>query len=163
MDIPKEKWAKPGEYKTPAEIGYGELAQWADMYCDDGEVAHHVAWRYAAKVLAPRRLAQARRKAGDPSASLRDYECGCPLSAADGKPRCFGHRKTCRFRDRYEAPPRISNDPLRHQAEKDVYNELLAELRALPHDQAMARVSKMVDWYDAQVLRKRDHYQCADA
>ncbi|WP_375203070.1 hypothetical protein [Hyphococcus sp.] len=148
------KQAKEDERKTPAALGFGELADWAGIYEPAPLVAAEIVWRYAAKVLAPRALAEARRKEGDPSASPRDYDCGCPISVADKRPRCFGWRD-CKFRDRYEAPPRLGNDPVRHQMEKAQYAQLKASLLALPEREALARVERILDWYDREVLAKK--------
>ena len=54
----KTKQAGEGEPKTPEEAGIGELAEWAGIYEPDPLVAAEIIWRYAAKVLAPRALAQ---------------------------------------------------------------------------------------------------------
>ncbi len=150
----RAKQAKGGEGETPEEERIGELAAWAGIYEPDPLVAAEIIWRYAAKVLTPRALAQERRKAGDPSASPRDYDCGCPLSVIDKAPRCFGDRE-CRFKHRYEAPPRLANDPVRHQMEKAQYQKLKAEIRDLPEKQSIALVERIIDWYDREVLAKK--------
>lgn len=117
-------------------------------------VAAEMVFDYAEKVLTPRRLAEERRRAGDPRASISDYACGCPLSVADGLPRCFAHRETCRFRDRFEAPPRWGNDPIRHRTAKEEYAKLLERLRS--QDEAAARLfQKIMCWYEREILVKR--------
>ena len=136
------------------ESGRGFLSEWAGIYEPDPLVAAQIVWRYAAKVLTPRALAEERRKAGDPSASPRDYDCGCPISVTDNAPRCFGYRD-CKFRDRYEAPPRFANDPVRYRTEKAQYQKLKDEIRALPERQSIAQVERILDWYDREVLAKK--------
>ena len=143
-----------GEKVPPGANGYGDLADWADIFEPSPEAAFVCAWEYAAKVLTPRALAQERRKAGDPSASPRDYDCGCPISVADKRPRCFGWRD-CKFKDRYEAPPRIGNDPVRYQMVRAQYAKLKASLLAMPAREAFERIQRLIDWYDRNVLAKK--------
>ncbi|WP_375205889.1 hypothetical protein [Hyphococcus sp.] len=150
----RAKQAKEGEGETPEEERIGELAEWAGIHEPDCLVAAQIVWKYAEKVLTPRALAEERRKAGDPSASPRDYDCGCPLSVIDKAPRCFGYRE-CRFKHRYEAPPRLANDPVRHQMEKAQYEKLKASIGSLPERESVAQVTRIVHWYDREVLAKK--------
>lgn len=153
---------KTGGVAVSAEAQGGlALGEWAPTYAEV-EAAANMVWDYAAKVMVPRRLAEERRRAGDPKASIRDYACRCPLSVADGLPRCFGYRKTCRFRDRYVEPPRVGNDPLRHKAEKEEYSKLI-ELTRAEDEAALRLVIKIMAWHEREAAAKRRRAQCADA
>lgn len=55
----------------PAPIGHGDLVDWAEMFEPSPEAAFVGALGYAEKMLAPRALAEERRKAGDPSRRAR--------------------------------------------------------------------------------------------
>ena len=137
------------------------LGEWAPTY-EEAEAAANMLWDYGAKVLVPRRLAEERRRAGDPKASIRDYACRCPLSVADGLPNCHANRPTCRFRDRYKGPPFIANDPIRRKAEKEEYSRLL-ELTRRQDEAALRLVIKIMAWHEREAAAKRRRAQCADA
>lgn len=147
----KPKQTEPDEEAPP--FGYGDLAQWAEIFEPSPEAAMVGAMGYAEKVLVPRALAEARRKAGDPSASPRDYDCGCPISVTDKRPRCFGLRD-CKFRDRYEAEPRSVADPVRRQTYRAQYHKLKAELLAMPPAQSFERIQQIIEWYHREVYVK---------
>jgi len=145
----------PGEVRRPADYGYGPLAEWAGRFCQEWEVFAHMLFRYAEKVIVPRRLAAERRQAGDPSASPNDYACGCPLCPKDFLPRCFAHKPHCRFRHRLEQPPFICNDPVRHAACREEYSKLKDELCHGPEEETSARLTQIIEWYDRRVLNRR--------
>ncbi|MEZ5892225.1 MAG: hypothetical protein R3C58_03650 [Parvularculaceae bacterium] len=114
---------------------------------------------YVKYELVPRHFAEARRKAGDPSASPRDYACGCPL-AADMKPNCFEMRPGCKFIDRAVTKPFYCNDPLRHDAFRAIYLPLLDRVlgmgdNPMTAEEAAALLGRIEDWRERRERSRR--------
>lgn len=102
---------------------------------------------YARHVLAPRILAERRRRNGDPGASHRDYDCQCDLSRVDELPLCDGRRAGCKFSHRLRPPGPNYRDGLVihavHRAEQEKVlrglpigdmDRFIAELRRLDRE-----------------------------
>lgn len=92
-------------------------------------------------VMAPRVLAERRRRKGDPHASPKDYECCCPLSQVDELPLCLNRRENCKFAHR----PRPAGMPWEgdgvlftvHRAEQ---RKIIDRFRASEPDEAIAYI-----------------------
>lgn len=108
---------------------------------------------YARRHLAPRRLAQMRRRAGDPGASPRDYACGCRV-APDMTPYCRKPGTGCRFAAR--ADPRDGTcDDYGHALGKAILRELIAEIDAMELSAVPEFQEKVFGWRDGRAHRRR--------
>ncbi len=97
-----------------------------------------------AQRLAARRLADARRRAGDPKASPNDYECGCPLSSELEPPWCEQRRALCRFADLRLRSDRRPTSEVWKSAFLRHYHEWRAALDSLDNKQGMRVVVRLL-------------------
>ncbi len=94
-----EKSKPAGEISAEPDAPYfadeSKRLKW-ELSCAHESLGKIVA-EYGKHVLAPRILAERRRRAGDSAARISDYHCRCRVSKADAVPLCRGYRPDCRF------------------------------------------------------------------
>ena len=116
---------------------------------------------YVEKVVISRLFADRARRAGDPNASPKDYECGCPLSRVDLLPICWGLRPTCRFRRRPRPDgARIWDNAVRHRAFKTEFPKFIERMKKMSDVERSRLVDKIMR-LDAQRRKTVDHAQHA--
>lgn len=112
------------------------------------EVLDKVA-EYFERVVVNRVLAERRRKAGDPSASPKDYACWCPVSPADGVPICHRLADNCRFQHRPRPPgPNYWENKVRHAIFKREYRAFIDSVinREIDDDEALRVFKTAIRW-----------------
>ena len=119
----------------------GDAPSGAEVVDDrEGERFLSLLHLYAEVQLAPQKMAELRRRAGDSAASPRDYDCRCPVPAADALPDCWPHRHECRFRHRMRLRPKTHNNAFAHQLTREIFDDLLARMRRMPALECEAQV-----------------------
>lgn len=115
---------------------------------------------YVEHVVVPRILAAERRRAGDPHASPKDYDCCCPLSVADRLPICCKKRPDCRFSHRAPPPgPHYGKDPVRHALFQREARALLArfpEMDDAEFERITTRIAALQRQRQKQTLKKME-------
>lgn len=140
----KSKDAAPADAKTGAPT------------YEDYEAATQPVFEYVKQVVVPRILAEERRRAGDPSASPKDYVCLCPLSVADRLPVCHNNKPGCRFSHRQPPPgPRYGNDPVRHALFQREARSLLARFPEMDDVEFRRMVDRIFDFWGQQRKRSK--------
>lgn len=104
--------------------------------------------------LLPRRMAELRRRAGDPTASPRDYDCLCPVPEADGLPDCWPYRSECRFRHRMRPRPKVCRNSFAHKLGREILFDIYTRWPEIPSDEREDMIVKGMEELDAHQRRQ---------